>query len=107
MKLESIGEVIAERVLHLSRDGGESRLVTVRLGKPQQYPDGNGYFCPYEITAADYRKAFYAAGLDSMQALRLTLRMVSVELHALRRDGHPDMYFDEPGDDMGFPEEVF
>jgi hypothetical protein len=107
MKLESIGEAIAERVLHLSSDGGESDELTVRLGKPQQYPDGNGYFCPYEITAADYRKVSYIAGLDSMQALRLTLRMVSVELHVLRRDRHPGMYFDEPGDDLGFPEQAF
>jgi hypothetical protein len=107
MNLESIGEVVAERVLHLSSDDNESGGLTVRVGKPQQYPDGNGYFCPYEIICPDFRRIFYAAGLDSMQALQLTLRMVSVELHILRRDRHPDIYFDEPGDDLGFPEEAF
>jgi hypothetical protein len=107
MELDSIGEVIAERVLKRSVNGGEPQDVVVRLGKPQPFPDGSGYFSPFEIIGIGERKIRYAAGVDAFQSLQLVLRMISVTLHYWKNEPSSTMFMDEPGDDLGFPEEAF
>ncbi len=104
-KLDDIGDVIAERVLKWPVDGGEPQDVTVRLGRPQP-DDHDGYFCPFEILGIGPRKVRCAFGVDAFQSLQLVLRMISVVLHCSRSDAAPGMYFLEPGDDLGFPEEA-
>ena len=107
MELDSVGEIIAERVLKRSVNGGKPQDVTVRLGKPQQFPDGNGWFSPFEIIGIGDRKLRYAAGVDAFQSLQLVLRMISVNLHYWKNEASVTMFFEEPGDDLGFPEEAF
>ena len=106
MELESIGEVIAERVLKRSVNGRETRDVIVRLGKPQPFPDGNGYFSPFEIIGIGELKIRYARGGDEFQSLQLALRMISATLHYWKNEPASIMFLEEPGDDLGFPEEA-
>jgi hypothetical protein len=105
MELDSIGEIIAERVLKRSVNGGEPRDVIVRLGKPQQFPDGNGWFSPFEIIGIGDGKVRWIAGVDAFQSLRLALRIISVILHSSGAEASVAMFFEKPGDDLGFPEE--
>jgi len=106
METEAIGEVIAERVLRRSVNNAEPQDVVVRLGKPRPYPDGSGYFCPFEIIGLGEPKIWFGAGLDAFQSLRLVLRHISALLHAYKRDRSLDLFWEEPGDDLGFPEEA-
>lgn len=43
MELDSVGDVIATRVLRVEDDG--STEIRVQIGKPCQFPDGRGFYC--------------------------------------------------------------
>jgi hypothetical protein len=57
----------------LFRDDGAVSEVVVLLGKPQQLPDHQDYYCPYQIEGAGDEKARYACDVDAFQALHLAL----------------------------------
>jgi hypothetical protein len=86
VKLESVGEVIAARALMLLRDRGAASEVLVLLGKPQQLPDHQDYYCPYQIKGAGPEKVRYACGIDPFQALQLALSTLGVELEVLNKE---------------------
>src|SRR5262249_240689 len=80
IKLTEIGPVIAERQLE-GRENGNVCIVTVRIGKP--FPDEEEqacWYCPYSIDTSSSRRLFYGAGVDSLQALRITIPMIEAEL---------------------------
>jgi len=106
MVIDDIGEVIAERTLERSVNGGAPDTVAVRLGKPQPFLDAPGFYSPFEVVGLEERKIYYAAGVDAFQSLQLVLRMISALLHH-RDEPSVEMFFLEPGDDLGFPEEQF
>jgi hypothetical protein len=89
-----IDEVIAERSLR--HDG---TTVRVLLGRPAPMPEGPDFYCPYRIeglAAGDLE--FFAAGIDSVQALTLALAMVGARLEseaggAFEHDGGPGTGF--------------
>lgn len=101
MVLEDIGEVIAERVLHRAVNGESPKDVIVRLGKPQPHSDGSGFFSPFELIGLGQRKVRYASGIDAFHALQLVFRMISVDLDFYKQEPSVDMYFLQPGDDLG------
>ena len=104
MKLESIGEVIAER--RLSVAGNPSVNIVVRMGKPQPLPEalGNDQFCPIQIIGVGDERVRYAAGIDAFQAIQLGMRSIAVNLLVIKRDYGLDLRWegDEHGD-LGFP----
>jgi hypothetical protein len=105
MKLDSIGELIASRTLTIEADGNAiSEEVTVLLGKPQQWPDHDDYFCPYQIKGAGDEKLRYMGGVDSFQALHLALSTLRVELEVLNKHlaGRLRWKCDDSGA-LGFP----
>ena len=107
MVVNDIGDVIAERILKRSVNGGHAEDVIIRLGKPQQFSDNSGFYSPFEVVGVGERKIRYAAGVDAFQSLQLALRMISTLLHHYRHEPSDEMFFLEPGDDLGFPEEQF
>jgi hypothetical protein len=107
MMIDDIGEVIAERTLKRPVDGGDPGTVVVRLGKPQPFLDASGFYSPFEVVGLGERKIQYAAGADAFQSLQLVLRMISALLHHCRHESSVEMFFLEPGDDLGFKEEQF
>jgi hypothetical protein len=80
MKLESVGEVIASRKLTLSQPEGAPSEVLVLLGKPQQTPGFDDFYCPYQITGAGLNRVWYSCGIDTMQALQLAVGALEVEV---------------------------
>jgi len=83
MKIESIGEVIAERELDGQLNGKACKVV-VRFGKPfQDADDKSCWYCAYSITTDNGERLFYGAGLDSLQALRIAIFNVGAELTTL------------------------
>ncbi len=103
MKIDDIGEVIAERKLLLSKGGCVDRTVMVKLGMPRQFPDANGYYTPFQVTGVGSEKVRYAGGVDAIQAIQLAIQMVGAYLSTLTNEGS-DLSW-EAGDkgDLGFP----
>lgn len=66
----SVGTVIATR--KLSIDG--KQIVEVLIGKPQPLPDGNDWYCPYQIQGIGSGKIRRSGGIDAVQALILALQ---------------------------------
>ena len=77
MELSSVGSVIATREFSLA---GEVP-VSVIIGKPEPFPDGHGYYCPYQILGMGDQQVRYAPGEDTVQALILALERIGTDLY--------------------------
>lgn len=74
-----LGKVIAERTLNLVGSNADSIPCVVRVGDPVQIDDDT-WVCPYQIAAGDRVQLLGMHGIDSMQALVLTLKTLDVEI---------------------------
>ena len=101
MRLSTIGTVIAFRELSLRG----VNAVTVKIGKPEKFPDGDDYYCPYQIEGIGDGRVRYAGGVDAVQALELTLNRVGAELHASSeaKSGTLNWVGGKNSNDLGFP----
>jgi len=91
MKLDihDIGATIAERQF-AGHDGGKPCLISVKIGKPFQDEDQEGWYCPYSITSGPNQRLFYGAGVDSLQALRIAISMIEADLKSRFADLAPE-----------------
>ena len=105
MKLENIGEIIAERKFELLREDHDRETIIVLLGKPQHIPDDADFYgCPYQIKRANSEKIMTICGVDSFQALQLAINTVGVELEVIRKDSGGQLIWDgDDKGDLGFP----
>jgi hypothetical protein len=71
-------DAIAERMLELRTESG-SIEVAVKVGRPEPDPRGD-WTCQYEILFGETPKNMAMHGIDSMQALQLTIATLDVEL---------------------------
>lgn len=97
-----LGEIIATRELAL-RDGTP---VVVNIGKPRPFPDDPdpSYFCPYQITGLQARCDGHVGGVDAVQALELTLKLMGVLLAASEEGKRGDIrWLDGSAENYGFP----
>ncbi len=76
MELTDVGHVIAETELETDDD----RKILVVVGQPQRSPDGDDFYCPYKISGVGREKVRCGFGVDSLQALVLTLQVIEVHL---------------------------
>lgn len=76
MKFENVGVVIATRELSLDED----KKVEVLIGKPEPFPDGIDWYCPYKIIGIGSGRVGWAGGVDPVQALVLALQNVGAVL---------------------------
>jgi hypothetical protein len=102
MKVENIGSVIAERQLD-GRENGRPCKVVVRFGKPVQDQGDGSWYCPYSVATENGERLFYAAGVDSLQALRIAISMVGSELSTLY--SHLELTWGGEGD-LGFSSQL-
>jgi len=99
VKIESIGEPIAQRTLT-----ADKASVVVTIGKPLLYEGGPDYYCPYSIECLGEKKLSYAAGADAVQALQLAMKKIGVDLESLsRKRGVQISWFPDTPGDTGFP----
>ena len=78
MQLTSIGELFVSRTLQLNDKN--STHVRITIGKPQKFPDGQDYYCPYQIIGLGDGKVNWGGGIDEIQALLLTLERIGITL---------------------------
>jgi hypothetical protein len=97
-----IKEIIARRTLYLV-DNKDKEIVVI-IGKPNQFPDHQDYYCPYKITGLGDEKVRYAGGIDAIQAIQLAMVMIGAQLYTSNeaKTGHLRWEGDEEGN-LGFP----
>lgn len=100
MQLTNIGELFVTRILQLD----DTTPVKIVIGKPQQFPDGNDYYCPYQIIGWGDGKVNWSGGIDEIQALLLTLEQIGIILNNSEeyRQGKLSWIGSEVGN-LGFP----
>jgi len=94
-------QVIAERRLNLVAEDGQIREALVRLGAPKRVSDDE-YSCTFQIVGLGDDKPRPIYGSDAFHALELTLKLISFLLKHYRDQANGQLYWLEPGDDMGF-----
>lgn len=107
MYLDSIGEIIAVRELYIRDEQEPKGKIRVSIGKPQQFPDSNNYYCPFQVAGAGSENIKYAAGVDAIQSLQMVMVMLGATLQFLneRLNGAVRWEGSEEGD-LGFPTSV-
>jgi hypothetical protein len=104
MKIESVGEVIADRELTLNRQGHEPAEIHVLMGKPQRLPDHTDHYCPYQINWLGREKVMAICGVDAFQAMQLALDTIGVEIEVIAKDSGGKIMWDAGSEgDLGFP----
>ncbi len=100
MKIDKVETIIATRELILI----DGKKVSVIIGKPEKFPDSDDYYCPYQIMGIGRESVRYAGGIDSVQALILTLNMIGSDLYTSKeaKAGILRWVGGERGD-LGFP----
>lgn len=76
-------DVIALRILEV--EGGPN--FQIRLGRPKLAPEGNCWFCHYEIADPLTKRKGRSGGEDAMQALVLALNMLAVDVEVSEENG--------------------
>ncbi len=99
MQLKDIGVQIASREL----DANGKKVVVV-IGRPEKFPDGEDYYCPYQIVGIGSERVKYAGGIDAVQALQLALKKIGTDLYTSQEAQAKQLLWagGEPGD-FGFP----
>ncbi len=89
-------DVIAERHLELRSDGRVVSVI-VKIGRPSPGQSGEHWVCPYEVHFGNQCKARAVHGVDSLQALQLTIATLDVELeYGANKRGGALFHYDEP-----------
>src|SRR5262249_31439389 len=96
-----IGEIILTRELHIEADDVR-RPVLIEIAKPEI---GDRCFeCRYRITGLKAEPWLSAGfGVDSVQALLLTLEKIGIELYTSDAHKNGQLVWLEPGAGFGFP----
>ena len=104
MEFESVGEIIASRMLYLIDENGNKRPVSVFVGKPQAGRNGPGYECPFQIIGIGNQNTHVGHGRDSIQALKTALILLGANLRHLNEElgGRLAWEGGAPGE-LGFP----
>ncbi len=83
----TLGEVIAEREVLLTRATGAAEPFKVRIGRPVVGDGPDEWRCPYQIEGMGRVKTLAMSGVDAIQALLLTLQVILPELdHIAKRE---------------------
>jgi hypothetical protein len=92
--------VIANRLLHYANNG---RVVDVPITVSAPIQDNGPWFCEWTIEWPHGTRTARGYGVDSIQALRLTLEMIGAEIYASAYHASGHLYFEKPNDGYGFP----
>lgn len=92
-EIKDVGEVIAERELEFHADDGGIEPAILKVGRPFKDDEGLGWCCPFELSTEKRQKRFGMYGIDSLQALSLTLKTLRVEVEYWERTQQGKFYF--------------
>ena len=79
-------------------DDGRKEKAFIKVGKPFEHSKELDWCCPYELSTESRKKVFGMIGIDSLQALELTMKTLSVEIEHWEKSRKGKFYFlDEEG----------
>lgn len=81
--VESILDVILERVFQFIDAEGNTGIISLQIGKPYKFPEprtGLEWCCPFQLTDIGSSKIYNATGVDSIAALYVALRLAELFL---------------------------
>lgn len=97
-KIKEVRDIIATRELIYISDSGQREKALIEIGKSYQFTDEGDYLCPYRVGSESYEHIFGSVGIDSFQALELSMRTMEPELtYWLRKKGGSFEFLGEPG----------
>lgn len=104
MYLDELGEIIAVRELYIAEEREFERKIQVSIGKPQPFPDSDGYYCPFQIVGVGGEEIKYAAGVDAVQSLQLVMLIIGATLNFLSGQARGRLRWKGGSEgDLGFP----
>jgi hypothetical protein len=86
MDFDSLGEIIATRMLHILDEHGQKRPVSVFIGMPQPAKDSTDYACPFQVIGLGTQETCLARGRDSLQALQSAIVLIAESLDRLNEE---------------------
>lgn len=92
-KPKELGTVIAKREMVFVFEDGKREKASLKVGAPFEYGEGFEWCCPYELSTDSSKKLFGMFGVDSMQALQLTLKTLAVEIEYWEKSKKGKFYF--------------
>ena len=99
----SLGEVIGEREVLFTRSNGTTETLKVRIGKPIMGDSPLEWRCPYQIEGLGRVRTVAMSGVDSVQALLLTMQVILPELdHIAKHENGTCSWLEDPN--SGFPD---
>ena len=93
--------IVATRMLKLRRREGDAQ-VTINIYAPEKDPT-LGWGCQFDIGWPDEPFSLIARGIDAVQALEISLRLIGMQLYASEYHEKGELEFDKPGSGYGFP----
>lgn len=97
-EIKELGKVIALREMEFRYEDGRVEAFSLKVGAPFEYGDGYDWCCPYEYGTESNRKLFGMFGIDSLQALQLTMKTLKVEIEYWEKTKNGKLFFlDEEG----------
>ena len=101
LNIEEDFDVIAVREMEFVSDDGRKEKAFLKVGKPYEHSKDLDWCCPYELSTESRKKVFGMIGIDSLQALELTMKTLSVEIEHWEKVQKGKFYFlDEEGAGM-------
>ena len=102
MKLTSIGQKYLVRKLELKST--IKKVIEVKIGFPQKFPDSTDYFCPYQILGLGNENIDYCGGIDEVQAVLLSMERIGEILYASDEYKNGDLHWEGSTEgNLGFP----
>jgi len=86
-------DVFAAREMEFVFDDGRKEKAVLKVGKPYEHSKELDWCCPYELSTESRKKIFGAIGIDSLQALELTMKTLSVEIEHWEKVQGGKFYF--------------
>lgn len=98
MNLDRIEGISATRILR-NKDG---RNIEILFGTPKRIEGEDDFYCPFQVKGMGDEKVRYAIGVDSFQALILSLKRLSIYVNALPEVVNGEIiWLDESNLDLG------
>jgi len=91
--IKEVGEVIAIREMEFHADDGKIEKAVLKVGRPFEYGEGLDWCCPYELSTESRKKLFSMFGIDSLQAMDLTLKSLRTEVAHWEKSQKGKFYF--------------
>jgi len=96
-KISKVEEIVATRELVYISSAGRREVAKIEIGKPFPTEQGD-YVCPYRVGSKSYEHIYGPMGIDSYQALELSMKTIEAELiFWIRNRGGSFEFLGEPG----------